>query len=361
MKHLPRTGVLDFTGMMALLIESGLSLRDALEVFASADKQSPAGRLGNELSRLIRRGVSFAGAVASMEDTFPPMYRGMVRVGDRVGSVERIFPRLSEYLLGQKQLREKIAAALTYPLFVLALAVLGTLGLVFCVMPRLETIFGGFGGEQAARIQANIRVIKALLLCFACGIAAPALALAGLKLFGKAGTASGGATGGALCGRNLLLDRVDRLLLKLPLAGGFIAAWESLNFSFAMEVLAGGGVPVEAALREASAVLGNAACRHGLERIRERVINGGSLSGAFMREGIFPPYMERWLAVGERSGQTERVFAQIRAYFQEEINQRTSRLLLLIEPALIAVIGAVILGLVAGIVLPLFSMYGSII
>ena len=357
MKNLPRTGVLDFTGMMALLIESGLSLRDALEVFTSADKQSPAGRLGNELSRLIRRGVSFAGAVASMEDTFPPMYRGMVRVGDRVGSVERIFPRLSEYLLGQKQLRERIAAALTYPLFVLTLAVLGTLGLVFCVMPRLETIFGGFGGEQAARIQANIRVIKALLLCLAWGIAAPALAFAGLRLFGKAGKADGG----GVCGRNLLLDRMDRLLLKLPLAGGFIAAWESLNFSFAMEVLSGGGVPVEAALREASAVLGNAACRHALGRIRERVINGGSLSGAFMREGIFPAYLERWLAVGERSGQTERVFAQIRAYFQEEINRRTARLLLIIEPALIAVIGAVILGLVAGIVLPLFSMYGSII
>jgi type II secretory pathway component PulF len=341
--------VLDFTEMMALLIESGLSLKDALEVFIAVDKKSRAGRLGNRLSELIRRGTSFAGAVYALEDTFPPIYRAMIRVGDRVGSVERIFPRLSGYLRGRQKLREKIAAALAYPLFVLVLSVLGTLGLIFFIMPRLETIFGSFGGEAAARIHGNIRGLELALFCLVCLVALPVLSAIFLK---KAGGP------GALRGLSLALDR---LVLRLPLAGGVIAAWESLNFSFAMEVLSGGGVPVEAALREAAAVLGNEACRQSLTRIRERVVNGGSLSAAFSREGIFPPYMEQWIAVGERSGGTEKVFTQIRSYFQEEIDRRTTKLLLLVEPAMIALIGAVILALVAGIVLPLFSIYGNIL
>jgi type II secretory pathway component PulF len=350
--RLPNTkkAVLEFTEMMQILTESGLSLRDALEVLVTTDRRSN-GRapavLGNRISEIIRRGASFAGAIQTMDDVFPQIYRGMIKVGDKVGSVERIFSRLRNYLKEQKTLGDKISAALIYPVMVLSLSMAGVLALVFFVMPKLETIFGGFGGDSAERIRQNIHAIELLLSCFAGIVFTLILSTVVLFCLGKHRSEFG--------------RFLDYRLLKIPLLGTFLSTKESLNFSFAMEVLSSGGLPIESALEEAAQVVSNRAYRHSLFMVRDRVINGGNLSAAFASDKIFPPYMGRWIAIGEKSGRTETVFSQIRSYFQEEIEQQTAKFLLLIEPALITLIGVVLMGLIAGIVLPLFSIYANVL
>jgi type II secretory pathway component PulF len=213
------------------------------------------------------------------------------------------------------------------------------MGLIFFVMPRMELIFAGFGADAGNSIRRNVRALE--------------LALGVPAAFGAllAGTA------GALRKNSV----VDRMALTLPVAGKFILSWESFNFVFAMEVLTGGGIPVEDAILEAAALVSNGAYRHSLLRARERVLNGGSLARAFFENPYCPPCMGQWAAMGERSGKTEQVFAQLRSYFQGELERRSSQFILLIEPAMIAVIGMVILALVAGILLPLFSVYGTIL
>jgi type II secretory pathway component PulF len=346
-KYNSKTAVQEFTGMMELLLESGLSLRDALELLADGEgAESGAAFLAGEILSRIRSGVSFARAVFSMNETFPPIYRGMIRVGDKAGSVERIFPRLGAYLEDQKKLREKTAAALAYPLLVLFLAIAGTVGLVFFVLPKMEAIFGSFGGGQAETIQGNIAAMKTVALFFA-----------GLVLFLAA-------TVIAVKKLNRFFPEIcryfDYIILRLPLTGGFFSAWESLNFSFAMEVLTGGGVPVETAIGEAAVLADNSAYRSALLRIQEKVINGGGLSRAFAEETILPPDISQWVSIGEKSGGSEKVFSEIRFYFQGEVERTSSRFLLLIEPVMIIIIGLILIGLVIGIILPLFSMYGNL-
>jgi type II secretory pathway component PulF len=335
--------VLEFTEMMELLLESGLSIRDALEALALMDNNAASpqpGRtsLGKTLLAHVHRGATFAQAVGMMEE-FSPMYRGMIRVGNAAGSVEKIFPRLGAYLRDRKKLRDKITGALAYPVLVLAVAFLGTLGLIFFVMPRMELIFAGFGGDAGSGIGRNLRSLE-----LAFGI----LAALGMLLAGALGTLR----------KNSVLER---LALRIPLAGEFILCWESFNFVFAMEVLTGGGIPVEDAIMEASALVSNGAYRSSLLRAQERVVNGASLERAFFENPLCPPCMGQWAAIGERTGKTEQVFAQLRAYFQGELERRSAKFILLIEPAMIAVIGMAILALVAGILLPLFSAYGTIL
>lgn len=342
-----KKAVLEFTEMMELLIGSGLSLKDALEVFTSINGKSPAGILGQRLSVLIGKGASFARAVSSMEDTFPPIYRGMIGVGDRAGSVEAIFPRLSAYLGDKKKLGDKISAALAYPALVLGVAVSGGLGLVLFVIPKLEAVFAGFAGTGAERIRANIRTTETLLIALT---ALLVLCAAGFLLVKRAGRAN-----------EDFACLTDALLFRLPLLGRFLSSWESLNFSFAMEVLTGGGVSVETAIGEAAAVITNRAYRRALRRVREKLINGGSIARAFSEEKIFPVYMSRWIAVGERSGKTEKIFSRVRLFFQEEIERQTAGLLLLIEPALIAAVGIFMLAMITGIIVPLFSIYGNLV
>jgi type II secretory pathway component PulF len=348
LKRIAEKDVLEFTEMMELLLESGLSIRDALEALAIMDDNSSAsfpGRnsagkisLGKTLLEHIHKGASFAQAV-DMTEEFPPIYRGMIRVGNSVGSVEKIFPRLGAYLRDKKKLRDKISGAMAYPALVLAAALLGTLGLIFFVMPRMELIFAGFGGDAGNSIRRNVRALELAL-------AVPVLPAA---LF--------------FCAATFLRKNsaVDRLALRVPLAGKFILSWESFNFVFAMEVLTGGGIPVEDAILEAAALVSNGAYRSSLLQARERVLNGGSLARAFFENPFCPPCMGHWAAIGEGSGKTEQVFARLRSYFQGELERRSGKFILLIEPAMIAIIGMAILALVAGILLPLFSVYGTIL
>jgi type II secretory pathway component PulF len=213
------------------------------------------------------------------------------------------------------------------------------MGLLFFVMPRMELIFAGFGGDAGNSIRRNVLALKLAL-----GITA---SLTALVFFAA-----------AFLRKN---SGIDRLALSVPLAGKFILSWESFNFVFAMEVLTGGGIPVGDAILEAAALVSNGAYRSSLLEARERVLNGGSLARAFFGNPFCPPCMGQWAAIGEGSGKTEQVFTQLRSYFQGEIERRSSKFILLIEPVMIAIIGMAILALVAGILLPLFSVYGTIL
>ncbi len=342
-----REAVLEFTEMMNLLTDSGLSVRDALEVASTIGGTKGAGLLAAELSVAVGKGTGFAQAIEAKNDFFSPIYRGLVSVGDRTGSVERIFPRLAQYLRDMKALRDKLLGALSYPIMVVCVTALGSIGLSLFVIPRMEAIFAGFGGDAAMRVRANIRGIETAIVSVLGAALAFALAMAVL---------------GAAARRMPALARIlDRGKLSFPIVGRFLAAWETLNFAFAMETLAAGGVSVEDALEEASRVVSNEAYRSAALEVRESVLKGHPLSAEFRLHREFPEYLSQWMVVGERSGSTERVFAQVRRYFQAEVDRATTRFTVLLEPALIILIGALLLVLVTGIVLPLFSLYGTIL
>lgn len=338
---------LEFTQMMALLVDSGLSLKDSLEVAAAMRESGKLASIADSLLESVKKGASFASAVSSRDDLFPPIYRGMVSVGDRVGSVERIFPRLAAYLLGRKTLREKVAGAIAYPILVLAVTALGSFAVVVFLLPQLESVFSGFGAQAAARIQENVRALNLVFLSFSAfiGLAAVSAVAAGIvrRRVDRAAQA------------------LDSLALRLPLMGPFLTAMETLNFSFAMETLLAGGVTLETAIAEAAGVVGNRSFRSALESVRSALVRGENVSSAFASRKELPRYLSRWIAVGERTGKTELVFAQIRSYFQAEVDRLTSRFMALIEPALIVGVGVVLLAIVLLLVVPLFSMYGSIL
>lgn len=345
----PRTqaAVLQFTEMMELLLDSGLTLKDAIDVAAGVGGKGGAGSLAERLNAQVKKGLPFSRAIESMPEAFPPIYLGMIRVGERIGSVERIFPRLAAYLRDRKALRDKIIGALAYPTLVLAVALLGSVGMAIFVLPKMEGIFAGFGGDASATIRSNMAAIKGFIGGISALIAVLAISFPAAHLVGK---------------RNPSFRvSLERALIRAPLVGGFIASWETLSFAFAMETLAAGGVPVEDAIEEASLVVGNASYRDALIKVREELMKGGSLASAFSGHAVFPDYLKQWVAIGERSGKTERVFAQIRTYYQAEVDRRSQRLMTLVEPALIALIGVFLLIMVVGIVIPLFSMYGSML
>lgn len=340
--------VLELTQMMEQLINSGLSLKDSLEIASQMKgKGNDSANLAKALLDKIKKGNSFAKTINSMPEAFSPVYRGIISVGDRIGSVERIFPRLKTYLETQQKIKEKIKSALLYPSIVLITAIIGMIAMVLFVFPKLEDMFSEFGGDAVTILQQNISNLKSGVSIIVMILIVLSIGLIIIKMVSK--------------NSEFMRERLDKILFHVPLLGSFISQWETLNFAFAMETLTSGGVTIEAAIPEAETVVTNAAYKRALKEVTTDIIKGNSLSDAFSSRDVFPEYMSRWIMVGEKSGQPEHVFSQIRNYYQAEIEKQMNKFMTLIEPALILLIGVFMIILVLTVIVPVFSIYGAVL
>jgi type II secretory pathway component PulF len=346
-RRFSRTAVLEFTASLALLLSSGLSFRDALEVAQTVFTRGEVSRLVVRLLAAVRKGRSVSDFLDELGGALPAVMRGFVRTGERTGSLETAFQQLAERLAEEKALRDRLSSSLLYPLFVLAVAGIGLTGIVTVVLPRLEAIFAQIGAGLPARLQAAMRLFQGSLVAVAA--VAAALAAAGAVLWALRRRSEAAA------------ERIDRLILKVPLLGRIRTLRDSLNVLFVLEALTSGGFPVEEALAEAARTAGNRAFAAGLRACRGRVLKGESLSSAFLRTPVFSERIGRWVAVGERSGQIERVFAQLRRYYQGEIENWTARFMNLIQPVLILLVGIAILAIILVFVMPIFTIYEGIL
>ncbi|MBN1243781.1 MAG: type II secretion system F family protein [Spirochaetales bacterium] len=336
----------DFTSLSASLLSAGLTLRDALSVVAETAERQDVRKLASDLGTRIDAGSSLHDAFDELGYAVPPVYRGLVRIGERVGALDAVFPRLAAQLESTRAAREKLVAALIYPSIVLLLAIFGLFGLSIWILPRLAAVFGEIGGEGPSlsdRVGAARAVTTGLVLL----LSALSVALAAALVWR---------------GRHEGFARTfDAALLRIPLLGKSLAERASLSFAFAMESLVAGGLPIDEALLESASAVGNRAVAADILAIRESVLKGKPLSQSVEAARRLPRYLGQWFAVGERTGKVEAVFGQLRAYYQRSTERALERAMALVEPGIILLVGMLLLGIVVFFIVPLFSAYGSLL
>jgi general secretion pathway protein F len=343
----PRRLLEDLTGMLALTLASGLTLRDALEAAQSVFTRGAGSALVAMLRERLAKGGSFSEALAAAATNLPALYTGMVRVGERIGSLEQSFAILAAHLKRERVLRDRFSSALIYPAVVLVVAVSSAVFIVAVLFPRLRELFAELGPSSG-------RTPESLLAGLATALAAGGVALGLLALL-AAGLVLTRRRGGDAA------LRIDRLLLSIPLVSAYVRRREMLGLVFAMESLTGAGVSVEEALAEAAGIAGNRALARELLAVRERLLGGERLSAAFAASPIFPERIARWMAIGERTGRVDRVFAQLRVTGEQEVQAWIERLAALVEPALILGLGILVVAFVVFFIVPVFSLFGSVL
>lgn len=336
--------VLEFTQGLSLMIQSGLSLKDSFEVARGLYAKGPTGQLVEDMAERIRKGDSFSQAVQSKDQIFPSLYRGMIRVGERVGQLDRVLPGLASWMKEDKELKGTIMGALLYPALVLTMVFIGILALLFLFVPRMKEMMS-YSGNQEALNQA-ISSAQSLLYIF---IALPLCILLSsfiLKfLLRRSGNIS---------------FQLDRLKLQLPIIGAFILNRELLSLSFALTVLTECNVPLEEGLLEGAEVLNNLYLKTVLLNIQQQLIKGENLSSLLASSGAFPQEFSRWVAVGEKTAHIERVFFQLKEYYNQEMKKKLNRISNLAGPVVIILLGAVLLGIILKVILPMLTLYGGL-
>jgi type II secretory pathway component PulF len=338
--------VLEFTQILATLTSNGLAIKEALTIAKRLGGQAVAPLL-NDVEARVAKGTSLVDALFVWGNSFSPLYLGLVRIGEKTGDLSSIFQQLVGYLSGRQVLRDKTVNSLVYPAFVLAIALIGAVLLLTVVLPGLTGMVSSLNPQAAAVYQGNVGRFQ-----FGGGIVMVILGLL--------------AAGGFAALRRRNSDpawglRVDALLLRIPLWGAFTRASFGFNFAFAMETLLSTGYPLEEALQESSWVIGNRRYREGLLRARDGVIKGVPLSEALRGERVFPEVLVGWMAVGEGAQDLVRSFAQVRAFYQRDIDKLFSRFMNLVEPSLIVGVGVILLVMILNFITPVFTMMGNLL
>ena len=346
-RRFSRGAVIEFTDTISVLLASGLTFRDALEVAQTIFLKGEINRMVAHLLEQIRKGAAVSDAVAGLGSGLPPIYNGFVRIGEKIGSLDDAFKQLAVYLGEDRKIRDKLSSSLIYPVLVLGVAVVGIIGIVTFVLPRIQTMFQQLGAAMPARLTSTLGLLRGAIYAGGGLLAAALVAVLVLSSLRRSNPR--------------LALTLDRLVLRLPIYGRMKYLREILNLLFALEMLTTGGFSVEDALAEAAKVTSNQAFRDGLNVARDSIVRGENLSAAFLGNPVFSSRIGRWVAVGEKAGQVEQVFGQLRRYYQAEIEKWSSRFMDLAQPVLILGVGVVIFLIIIFFIMPIFSIYEGLL
>jgi type IV pilus assembly protein PilC len=323
------------------LARAGLTIPDALMLASNRPDNPLLGRILQRVLEDVRGGVSFSEACARHPDAFEPLYLSALRTGEKTGNLAEVLARYRDYLRHKVALRKKISQALAYPVFLL-IALVAILAILFVfVMPRFVGMYADFGAE----LPLPTRVLVGLVERFY--IVGPVLA--GLGAAGWVGWRRWTATEkGRLW--------VDNLRERIPYISDVARLVAAASLARSLSTLLAGGTPLVEAMRTARESLANRAYALRLEQATQQVIEGSSLAKAVRASALMPDTAVRMIEVGEASGGLDGMLAEVALFYEEILGARLARVMALVEPLIMLLMGVLIGGIIIVMYLPIFHM-----
>ncbi len=340
-KRVPPEEFALFNQEFMALARAGLTVPDALALASDRD-DSP--RLGKVLARVlddVKNGIALSEACARHPEAFDRLYLAALRTGEKTGDFAAVLARYQDYLRHRVALRKKVGQALAYPAFLLVALVLILAILFAFVMPRFVSMYADVGAALPLATRVLLGIVDHLY------IAAPAL-VGGVLLAGW-GWRTWLSTD---AGRR----QRDRLRERLPYVGALSRTAIAAQLARSLATLLGGGTPLVEALRTASASIDNRLYLDRLESATQQVTEGSSLAQAVRATGLMPTMAARMIEVGEASGGLDAMLAEVAQFYEEMLDARLSRVMTLIEPLLMLLMGVLIGGIIIVMYLPVFHM-----
>ncbi|MDD2744520.1 MAG: type II secretion system inner membrane protein GspF [Rhodocyclaceae bacterium] len=336
-----RSDLAILTQQLATLLAAGLTLEQSLSALIEQAPRDTVREVMAGVRAGVNEGETLAKALGRYGEIFNPLYRALIEAGEMSGELPKIVDRLAIYSENVESFRQKTLLALLYPAIVSVVAILVIGGLVAYVVPQVIQVF-----EQSKQslplltlgLIAISNFLRAYWWLLLGGVTA-LLALTKLALRNE---------------QNAL--KLDRFLLSLPGIGYLLAGLDAIRLANTLAILIGGGVPMLSALRAGCAVMSNRQLKAALEDASLRVSEGMSLSRALARSKLFPPILTHLIASGEASGRLGSMLERAAQQQEREMQNRIALLTGILEPALIVVMGGVVMLVVLAILMPIIDI-----
>ena len=332
-----------FSRQFATMINSGLSLLRALNILAEQTENPLLASTTTSLREDVERGSSLSAAMSKHPKVFSELYVSMVKAGETGGQLDTILLRVADTFEADYKLRQKVKAAMTYPVIVAGIAGILVIIMLLFVVPTFATMFDDLGGELplptkilvTASTQAKILVPLGMLAMIAGTLAYKRMRAKNAEF----------------------RLRADKLKIRIPVFGELFKKVALSRFTRTLGLLLRAGVPVLHALDIVSDATGNEVLARAALAVKESVKGGESMSRPLEEQDVFPPMVVQMISVGEDTGALDAMLDKISDFYDQEIESMTESLTALIEPIMIAVLGGIVGGMVIALYMPMFKIY----
>ncbi len=330
-----------FTRQFATLLGSQVPIGDSLRNLAKQTSKPVLREVILEVGSDVEAGFSLSQALARHPGAFSEFYVNMIKSAEVTGRLSEILDFLADYLERQAILLSKVRNALIYPSFVIGLFGVVVIVMVTMVLPQITPIFA----------ESNIPLPFFTQLLLSVGLFATKwwwiiiIALGAIILFliDYSQTKEG----------KVVFNEIS---LRLPFVGKLFQKMYLARFAESAKVLIQGGLTIPQAIEISSRTIGNYVYRDVLHDAAQEVRKGKLLSQALASAPYFPPLVSQLIAVGEATGRLEGLLGKVSDFYRREVEDTVSNLVELIQPALLVIIGIMIAGLFASILLPLYNL-----
>ena len=335
-----------FASKLAALVDAGVPIVRSLDLMATQQKLPMFQRALMKVSLDVNEGIALGTAIRQWPKVFDELSIAMVEAGEAGGVLDEALKRLAKLLEDNAKLQNQIKGALGYPVAVLVIAILVFLGMTIFLIPTFAGIFEDLGAELPAFTQLLVN-LSDLLRSSVALYAAGALLMAVWLTRRYYGTHNG---------RRV----IDRLLLKLPLFGELILMTATAQFCRIFSSLTRAGVPILQAMEISSQTAGNAIISDAILTSRSMVQEGVLLSTALIRQKVLPDMALNMLAIGEETGEMDRMLSKVADFYEDEVGTMVKALTSMLEPAMIVVVGGIVGSILLAMYLPMFTVFDQI-
>ena len=332
------------TRQMATLLRSGLRIEEALQTVAGGQPPKVAGLLLT-LRAAVMEGRTFGGALGDHPQVFGEFFRASVRAGESAGRLDQVMTHLAGFVESRARNRQTVQLALLYPAL-LALVSLGiiTMLMVF-VVPDIVRVFQDRGADLPLLTRALIGISAAVRVA---GL--PVLAGIVLGLLGSAKALQ----------RPAVRLRVDRFMATWRITRKLVQRMNAAQFSGTLATLLISRVPLVEALEAAAGVTPNRHIRAQVAEVTVKVRQGSTLHRAMTEARVFPAMMVAMVASGEASGDLGAALDHAATDVQRDLDAWVRAVVALVEPAVLLVMGGLVMAMVLAILMPIISLNGLV-
>ena len=329
-----------FNQQFVTLIRAGLPILKALDLLSGRTTDPKLGRWIQAVRDEVRNGALLSEAFRR-QGVFPPVYISSILAGEKSGSLTEVLERYISYQKLALSVRKKLLVSLIYPSFLVFLVCCLIVFLVTYVVPNFAQLYETMQAELPRITQILIAVGTTARAYVVAGFLALVTAIVAFRLWAA---------------RESSQETLDRLKLRLPLAGEIWIKYQVAQLARVLSTLLTGGIPLVQALQTAAESLGSGLLRKALGSAEKLVREGQPLSAALRSTALFPELATDMIEVGESTGALPAMLNSVAEFYEDDVSTRLTAALSLIEPAIMIGMGVFVAFVLVALYLPIFSL-----
>ncbi len=329
-----------FNQQFLTLIRAGLPILGSLEMLAKSQKNANfSGQLQNVAAR-VRTGEPISSAFEA-QGGFPVMYTTTLLAGERSGNLEEVLGRYLSFQRISLTFRKKLVASLIYPAVLITLVIGMFIFLITFVVPQFAKLYDQIGTKLPALTLAMLALGKGAQHYILYVL--PVLVLAVYLIWRWSRSAAGA-------------ERIDTIRIRMPLFGKIWLKYQVAMFARTLSTLLSGGIPLVPSLETAARSITSRRIAKSVTLAVTSVREGKGLAQRLEGTKVFPELSTEMIEVGESTGALPQMLNSVAEFFEEDVQTALTAAMALIEPAILIVMGVVVVTILIALYLPIFSM-----